>query len=82
MMDIVTNEPMKLLMENLSDMAIEIHKGMKFAVETEMPGQVVQLEDHWNLNPIFKVRVGEYFVFEIQVDGTIKKTLEEPTDCK
>lgn len=50
-------------MDNLSDMTIAINKGMKVAGATDMPGQVVKLEDRTNANQIFKVRVGQYLEF-------------------
>lgn len=69
-------------MANLSDTAIDIHKVNKVAVATGIPDQFVQLGDNSNLNQVYKVRFGEHLDFENQVDGTIKRKLEEPTDWK
>lgn len=49
-MEIVTNELMKLLMANMSDTAIYKHHGIKVAVANDMTGQVAQLGDHSNFN--------------------------------
>lgn len=84
-MNIVPNEPFNVLMANLTDRSVDVHKGMKVALATDMPGTIVQLGDRANFgqaSEICKVKVGEHLDFQGQLDGTVENQLEEPTDWK
>lgn len=54
---------MKFHMSHYPDTAMDIHKGMKFSVPTDMPGQIVQLGSV-NRNHIFCKSVGEHLEIE------------------
>lgn len=59
LMEIVTNEPRKSLLDNISDTAVNLQNCMNVVVETDMHSLVRKFVNSLNLNKICKVVVGE-----------------------